>query len=137
MATMPTDVVVRVKMIKERAATLLQGGLVASFFNFFQGRTTTFAIIYGIVGVVFTIVAVWGITHGKDVSQIGPIILALAGYLGALQAMLLAHSSKEDWVELQHRKLAIEEKKLDAANGIDNPPAAPGFVSTGPGGGNS
>lgn len=87
-------------------------GIMPAFFGFFQGRTTFFSIIYGVIGAVFAVVAVWCVLHGRDVSGLSSVILAFATFLGALQAMLVTHSAKEDWIELQHRKLDIEEQKL-------------------------
>jgi hypothetical protein len=84
-------------------------GPIAAMFDFFQGRTTFFAIIFAIDGICLSIAAIWGIVHGKDVSSIAGIIGALAAFMGSLQALLFAHSVKEDWTSLQKRKLDIME----------------------------
>jgi hypothetical protein len=97
----------------------LEVGIVPAFFNFFQGRATFFAIVYGVIGVAFAAAALWGFLHGKDLSGIASVLLALATFLGALQAMLFAHSCKEDWIELQHRKLDIQEAAQP--NNTDSP----------------
>lgn len=84
-------------------------GPVAALFDFFQGRSTLFAIIFLLVGLALSATAIWGIVHGKDISAIAGIIASLAAFVGSLQALLFAHSCKEDWVAIQKRKLDIME----------------------------
>lgn len=84
-------------------------GPIAALFDFFQGRTTFFAIVFATDGIALSLTAVYGIVHGKDISQIAGIIAALAAFMGSLQALLFAHSCKEDWTEIQRRKLDIME----------------------------
>jgi len=84
-------------------------GPVAALFDFFQGRTTFFAIVFAIDGIALSATAVYGIVHGKDITSIAGIIASLAAFMGSLQALLFAHSCKEDWARIQSRKLDIME----------------------------
>ena len=95
--------------LKKFLAIKTEFGPVAALFDFFQGRTTFFAIIFAIDGIGLSITAVYGIVHGKDITQIAGIIAALAAFMGSLQALLFAKSCKDDWVSVQHRKLDIME----------------------------
>ena len=95
--------------IKQLAAVKSEFGPIAALFSFFQGRSTFFSLCFLVDGLVLSAVAVYGILHGKDISQIAPIITALGVFMGSLQALLFAHSCKEDWAEIQHRKLDILE----------------------------
>lgn len=103
-----TPILTRVEAQEKYIHEELEVGIVPAIFNFFQGRATTFAIVYGIVGVVFAIVAVRGFIHKQDLSSLASVISSFALFLGALQAMLFAHSCKEDWVDIQHRKLDLQ-----------------------------
>lgn len=60
-------------------------GIVASFFHFFQGRCTFFAIAFAIVGII-------GWFKHLD---LGPYSV----FVGTIQALLVAHSYKEDHFE--------------------------------------
>jgi len=60
-----------------------QSGIVAAFFNFFQGRCTFFAIAFSVVG---CILALRGKLDGN-----------YALFVTAIQGILVAHSCKEDW----------------------------------------
>jgi hypothetical protein len=64
-------------------ATYKSLGLTASFFNFFQGRATTFAIAFTIVGVV-------GFFRHYDLTSYALMVTAIQGFV-------FAHSCKEDW----------------------------------------
>jgi preprotein translocase subunit SecF len=86
-------------------------GPIATLFDFFQGRSTFFAIIFLLVGIALSGTAIWGIVHGRDISGIAGIIASLAAFMGSLQTLLFAHSAKEDWVRLQTRKLDIMEQQ--------------------------
>lgn len=58
-------------------------GLTASFFSFFQGRATTFAIVFTICGLIL---AFQGKLTGEYVALVG-----------AIQTLIIGHSLKEDW----------------------------------------
>jgi len=64
-------------------------GPVAALFDFFQGRTTFFAIVFAIDGIALSATAVYGIVHGKDITSIAGIIASLAAFMGSLQALLI------------------------------------------------
>jgi hypothetical protein len=74
------DILDNVKGIK---AEVQESGFTASFFNFFQGRCTFFAIAFSIVG---CILAFRGKLDGN-----------YALFVTAIQGVLVAHSCKEDW----------------------------------------
>ncbi len=73
--------------IKKDAATAVSTykglGLTASFFTFFQGRSTFFAIVFTVCGLI-------GFFKRYDLTS-------YALFVGAIQAMVVAHSAKEDW----------------------------------------
>jgi hypothetical protein len=106
--------------LKAKGSTLMTAeyGPVAAVFDFFQGRSTFFAIIFLIDGIILSAVAIWGIVHGKDISGLAGVIGSLAAFMGSLQALLFAHSAKEDWVDLQRRKLDLQQAQ-------QNPPQPP------------
>jgi hypothetical protein len=84
-------------------------GPVAAFFTFFQGRSTTFAILFAVEGVVLIGVAVWGFFHkGFDLSGLASVIGAMAAFNGLIQTTMVAHSTKEDW-------MAIKQQQTDCA----------------------
>src|SRR5271157_3465916 len=66
-------------------------GVIASFFNFFQGRATTFAIVFAIVGIVLAF-------RGK-------LDANYALFVTAIQGLIFAHSCKEDWHEQRMTEL--------------------------------
>jgi len=70
-----------------------QSGIVAAFFNFFQGRCTFFAIAFSVVG---CILAFRGKLDGN-----------YALFVTAIQGVLVAHSCKEDWH--QQRMTALQQ----------------------------
>jgi hypothetical protein len=69
------------KIIEE----LKQSGFTAAFFSFFQGRATTFAIAFSVVGL-------WLAVHGK-------LDANYSLFVTAIQGLIFAHSCKEDWHE--------------------------------------
>jgi hypothetical protein len=107
-----------VKQFEAGAGDLLSGGATARFFNFFQGRSTFFAIVFLLMGIVFAIITVWGFLRGKDVTGLASVITSMAAFMGALQAILFAHSAKEDWNDFKHRQLDIQEKQQNPP-GVD------------------
>lgn len=58
-------------------------GFTASFFSFFQGRATTFAISFSVVGIVLAF-------EGKLTAE-------YVGLVSAIQALVVGHSLKEDY----------------------------------------
>ena len=71
-----------------------QSGIVASVFNFFQGRATFFAIVFSGVGI-------WLAVYGK-------LDANYSMFVGAIQSMVLAHSWKED---IHEQRMAMMEKR--------------------------
>lgn len=88
----------RVKKIK---GEMQDSGIVPAFFGFFGGRCTTFAIAFFVIGVFLEM-------RGHLSAQ----FVALAGII---QALILAHSAKEDYHERNAVattvNVAVEEKK--------------------------
>lgn len=89
-------------------------GPVAGFFNFFQGRSTAFAIFFAVQGCIMMGAGVWGFINGRDLTSLAALIQAMAVLNGSIQAILFAHSVKEDWAVLR-------QQAHDAAN----PPVPP------------
>ena len=81
---------------------VIAGGATASFFNFFQGRATAFAIVFAIVGIV-------GFLRGKDLTS-------FALFVTAVQGFVFAHSCKEDWNDYKHRQLDIQQSTTVTVN---------------------
>ena len=73
-------------------------GLMATFFNFFQGRATAFAILFAGVGI--------------RLAFMGKLDSNYALFVTAIQSLVVAHSWKED---IHDQRMAILEKK-----GIDS-----------------
>lgn len=65
-------------------------GLTASFFSFFQGRATTFAIVFTICGLI-------GFFKHYDLTS-------YALFVGAIFTGVVGHSLKEDYFEMRHRQ---------------------------------
>lgn len=68
---------------KEYEEDVQTSGIVAAFFNFFQGRATAFAIAFTICGIVLAF-------RGK-------LDANYALFVTAIQGLVFAHSCKEDW----------------------------------------
>jgi hypothetical protein len=60
-----------------------ESGFVAAFFNFFQGRSTAFAIVFTVCGLILAF-------RGK-LTMVYPALVT------AIQGLVFAHSCKEDW----------------------------------------
>lgn len=60
-----------------------QYGLIGAAFGMFQGRFTTFAIAFTVCGIVLAF--------------FGKLTADYVALVGAIQALLAAHSFKEDW----------------------------------------
>jgi hypothetical protein len=91
--------------IENRIQGSMGYGPIAAIFTFFQGRATTFAILFAATGVVLTVVAIWGFLHHYDLSSFASFVLALAALNGSIQAMMFAHSCKEDWANLRQQQI--------------------------------
>lgn len=68
-------------------------GVVGSFFSFFQGRATAFAIVFTVCGLI-------GFFKHYDLTS-------YALFCGAIFAGVVGHSLKEDYFELRHRQISI------------------------------
>ena len=74
----------KIKIDVAKAVAAYKGlGLTASFFNFFQGRATTFAIAFTVVGII-------GFFRHMDLTSYALMVTAIQGFV-------CAHSCKEDW----------------------------------------
>lgn len=90
----------KIPNILVRAENNLQkSGLVASLFNFFQGRATAFAILFSAVGI--------------RLAFMGKLDANYALFVTAIQGLIFAHSCKEDWHEQRMEELSqnVAEKK--------------------------
>jgi hypothetical protein len=92
------------KLVKSVTSDVRQAGFTAAFFNFFQGRATTFAIAFSVVGI-------WLAVHGK-------LDANYALFVTAIQGLIFAHSCKEDWHEqrMAAAALAQQVQQPDASN---------------------
>ena len=86
---------------KDSLRTASEFGPIATFFTFFQGRCTTFAIFFAAIGLVLAGVGVWGFIHGKDLSSFASFVSSFAMFAGAIFTGLVAHSVKEDWMAIK------------------------------------
>lgn len=80
-----------------------QSGLVASIFNFFQGRATAFAILFAGVGI--------------RLAFMGKLDANYALFVTAIQGLIFAHSCKEDWHE---QKMAELDGKKEHDKNFDS-----------------
>jgi hypothetical protein len=75
----------------QSAVELYKGlGIVGSFFTAMQGRATAFAIVFTICGLI-------GFFKKYDLTS-------YALFVGAIQAMVVAHSIKEDYFQRRDQK---------------------------------
>lgn len=88
-------------ILKKVEVDLQQSGAVASFFNFFQGRATAFAILFSAVGI--------------RLAFMGKLDANYALFVTAIQGLIFAHSCKEDW----------HEQKMEEMRQKDNHDKAP------------
>ena len=81
--------------LRDAISSIQQSGVVASFFNFFQGRATAFAIVFAAVGIrlAFT----------------GKLDANYALFVTAVQGLIFAHSCKEDWHEQRMAELKTKD----------------------------
>jgi hypothetical protein len=94
--------------LKSRALAAMQGGAVKRFFGFWNGRCTFFACAFSVVGCYGWLVL------GRDMTS-------FALFAGAIQALLVAHSVKEDYTAQQQQ----QQQSTTVVNNIEVPPAAP------------
>ncbi len=81
--------------LRDAISNIQQSGVVAAFFNFFQGRATAFAIAFTTVGIVLAF-------RGK-------LDANYALFVTAVQGLIFCHSCKEDW----HEQRMAELKRKD------------------------
>jgi len=86
-----------------------QSGVVASVFNFFQGRATAFAIVFSIVGIVLAFT--------------GQLTSDYSLFVASIQTLVFAHSCKEDWHE--QRMTALKQQPVDATSVPGTEPVPP------------
>ena len=93
--------------IKNFVNAFITGRVAASIFSIFNGRCTLAAICFSVVGV-------WGWLHGKDLTS-------YSVFVGTIQALLVAHSWKEDIAEqrqlFQKNPLTITPAVTDSERG--------------------
>lgn len=92
-----------VKNIREAYQDL---GVVGSFFTFFQGRATAFAILFSAVGI-------YGFLKHYDLTS-------FAMFVGAIFTGVVGHSIKEDYFQLRHRQLNQAEQRAPQGDGKNN-----------------
>lgn len=96
--------------LRDAISSIQQSGVAASFFNFFQGRTTAFAIVFTIVGIRLAF------THRLTADY--------SLFVGAIQSLVTLHSWKED----------VNAQKMEALRQTDEgkhppcPPESPAVV---------
>lgn len=71
--------------LKAIFTTVTTGGVASAFFNIFEGRCTFAALVFSVVGC-------YGWLHGRDLTS-------YALFVGAIQALIVVHSYKEDVAE--------------------------------------
>lgn len=77
-------------------------GLTASFFTFFQGRATAFAIVFSTVGII-------GFFKHYDLTS-------YAAFVAAIFTGVVGHSIKEDYFEYRHRQLSLQQPPAPPAD---------------------
>jgi hypothetical protein len=138
MADLVQEIKKDVATVKSRALGSSTYGPVATFFTIFQGRSTTFAILFALEGIallgatgVLIGVGIHAFVHGKDVtgivsmlSGLASVIMSSAAFNGLIQTTMVAHSTKEDW-------MAVKQQQTDqqAALTMTQNPPPPGSVS--------
>ena len=86
-----------ISFVRKTIASVKEAGFTASFFDFFQGRATAFAII-------FTVFGLWLAVHNKLDSN-------YALFVTSIQSLVFAHSCKEDWHE---QRMAAIKNSVDS-----------------------
>lgn len=83
-------------------------GVVASFFSFWQGRATAFAITFTVVGIV-------GFFRHYDLTS-------YSMFCGAIFTGVVGHSLKEDYFQLRHRQINVAQANNPPPAATTNPP---------------
>ena len=113
------------KVFKVAETDVSQAGFTASFFNFFQGRATAFAILFTVCGLVLAFT--------------GKLTVEYSAFVTSIQGLVFAHSCKEDWHEQRMTTLAQQGAAANNVTVDSNP--APDVPAAGsgspPAGGNS
>ena len=99
------------KILKDAESKLQNSGAVAAFFGFFQGRSTAFAIVFTVVGIVLAF-------RGKLTAD-------YALFVTSVQGLIVAISVKEDWHEQKMTALS-QNAPCDTADPPQPPAAATG-----------
>jgi len=76
---LPEKVFSEVQTLRDEART----GIVPAIFGFFQGRATFFALAFTVTGIVLAFK--------------GKLDMSFVGLVGAIQALIVLHSAKEDY----------------------------------------
>jgi hypothetical protein len=92
----------------QKAQAALQGGVMQGFFGVWGGRCTFFAIVFSAVGVYGWLVL------NRDLTS-------FALFAGAIQALLVAHSAKEDYFQKQQQNTTVNIS-VPAANTTPDKP---------------
>jgi hypothetical protein len=117
--SMMSLLVPRLHDLKQRIHAAAPYGVVPVFFNFFQGRATTFAILFTIVGIV-------GWLKGRDLTS-------YALFVTAIQGLIFCHSVKEDWFSSKNQQaqstqivnnVTVDPNAIPAATNAPQPPSA-------------
>ena len=95
--------------LKTKALSAMQGGIMQKFFGFWNGRCTFFAIAFSVVGVYGWLVLARDLT-------------SFALFAGAIQALLVAHSWKED-VAAQAQNTTVVNNIAVQSNPVAETPA--------------
>ena len=100
------------KKVQDIARRALTGGAMSAFFGFWNGRCTFFAIAFSIVGLYGWLVL------GRDLTS-------FALFAGAMQALLIAHSAKEDYFQGQQQQQTTQVvNNITVDPNVSTPPAS-------------
>lgn len=83
-------------ILKKVEGEVQESGVVASLFNFFQGRATAFAILFSAVGICLAFM--------------GKLDANFALFVAAIQALVFAHSWKEDVRDQKEAEMDLKRK---------------------------
>lgn len=97
-----------VKSVKMQVMGSSNFGPVAQFFTIFQGRTTTFAILFALEGIFLLGLAAYGFFHHLDLNGLAAIIMSMAAFNGLIATVMAAHSTKEDWMAVKQQQVDIQ-----------------------------
>jgi hypothetical protein len=99
-------------------------GPVAAFFTFWQGRSTTFAILFSVEGIILIGVGIYGFFHHMDLGGYASFVLAMATFCGLIQTTMVAHSTKEDWMAIKQQQVNQQLTQTQIL-GMPAPPIPP------------